>query len=115
MKYEYKKGIRDKTKIARKAQDAVIKKSREKFKVNPTMKVGKRGYLLIYIPQQGWKYYHHYVWEKHNGAIPEGYHIHHIDGNKLNNKIENLEIMTESKHHKHHIPKRDESGRFIKI
>jgi hypothetical protein len=43
---------------------------------------------------------HRYVWEKHYGIIPKGHHIHHKDGNKLNNSIENLECLSESDHHK---------------
>ena len=38
------------------------------------------------------------VWEKYNGKIPDGYHIHHIDGNKDNNDISNLELMKASDH-----------------
>ena len=30
-------------------------------------------------------------------------HVHHIDGDKLNNSIENLEVLLKSDHHKHHI------------
>jgi len=41
---------------------------------------------------------HRYVWEQFYGLIPEGYVIHHIDNNKHNNKIENLQIMTHSEH-----------------
>lgn len=34
------------------------------------------------------------IWEIINGAIPEGYIIDHLDGNPLNNKIENLACKT---------------------
>lgn len=43
---------------------------------------------------------HRYVWEKNNGPIPPGYHIHHKDGNKLNSEISNLECLSASNHHK---------------
>ena len=46
---------------------------------------------------------HRKVWEYHHGQIPKGYHIHHIDGNKNNNSIENLEIKTSKKHISEHI------------
>lgn len=36
---------------------------------------------------------HRYTWEKLRGKIPDGYVVHHKDGNKLNNNIENLEPM----------------------
>ena len=45
------------------------------------------------------KYLHQYVWEKENGAIPEGYEIHHIDRNTTNNNIENLQLVTKEEHH----------------
>lgn len=41
---------------------------------------------------------HRYIWEYYNGEIPEGYHIHHIDGNKANNDIDNLELIKATKH-----------------
>jgi hypothetical protein len=43
---------------------------------------GQRGILL-----------HRAVWEYHNGPIPKGMAIHHIDGNADNNAIENLECV----------------------
>lgn len=32
------------------------------------------------------------VWEAFNGEIPEGYTITHIDGNKTNNRLDNLKL-----------------------
>jgi len=43
-----------------------------------------------------------YVWEKFNGKIPNGYEIHHKDGNKANNDLENLCMMTVDAHRIHH-------------
>lgn len=45
---------------------------------------------------------HRVVWESVNGPIPDGYLIHHIDHDKLNNNIENLQCMTVSEHISHH-------------
>lgn len=45
---------------------------------------------------------HRYVWQKHNGDIPDGMHVHHIDGDKSNNSIGNLELLTASDHSTHH-------------
>lgn len=41
---------------------------------------------------------HVYVWEYYNGKTPEGYHVHHIDGDKSNNTIENLKLISRHKH-----------------
>jgi len=47
---------------------------------------------------------HRLVWVERNGPIPEGCCIHHKDGNKSNNDISNLELMTASSHMSHHAP-----------
>ena len=41
---------------------------------------------------------HRYVWEKHYGEIPPDHHIHHINGDKSDNRIENLECVVAHKH-----------------
>lgn len=45
---------------------------------------------------------HIYVWEKHNGKIPEGYHVHHIDHNTDNNEIDNLIALPSHEHLAYH-------------
>lgn len=37
---------------------------------------------------------HRFVWEIHKGVIPDGYTVDHKDNNKLNNGIENLQLLT---------------------
>lgn len=41
---------------------------------------------------------HKMVWEYYNGAVPEGYVIHHKDENKLNNTIDNLQLLLRKEH-----------------
>lgn len=50
----------------------------------------------------GNKKLHHIIWECINGEIPKGYEIHHIDGNKENNSIYNLEMLSIKNHHDLH-------------
>ena len=38
--------------------------------------------------------YHRIVWTLLNGDIPEGMEIDHIDGNRINNDINNLRLVT---------------------
>ena len=45
---------------------------------------------------------HVYVWELYNGKVENGKHIHHKDGNKNNNDIDNLEQISSSEHSKLH-------------
>lgn len=45
---------------------------------------------------------HRAIWESVNGPIPDGHHIHHKDGNPLNNEISNLECITRSDHLREH-------------
>jgi hypothetical protein len=41
---------------------------------------------------------HRAVWEEAHGPIPDGYHIHHKDGDRDNNTLENLEMLPCTKH-----------------
>lgn len=43
---------------------------------------------------------HRVVWEFYNESIPKGYDIHHINHDKTDNRIENLEIYSKSEHAK---------------
>lgn len=53
-------------------------------------------------------YMHRYVWEYSNGEIPDGHHVHHIDGDKANNALSNLELISSSDHSKLHNKEREE-------
>lgn len=54
---------------------------------------------------------HEYVWRSVNGEIPKGYHIHHIDKNKDNNEISNLQLLSIAEHMKTHAEMRTDKER----
>lgn len=45
---------------------------------------------------------HRKIWEDSNGKIPKGFQIHHKDGDRTNNNLENLECISHSQHVKLH-------------
>ena len=59
----------------------------------------KTGY---YLNSTIHKRLHRYVWEHEVGTIPKGYQVHHIDGNKANNDISNLSLITNKGHQRLH-------------
>ena len=49
------------------------------------------------------KYLHRLIWEDHYGKpVPKGYVIHHINGVKTDNRIQNLQCVEHSLHNKFH-------------
>lgn len=65
----------------------------------------KGGYKLLLIPQhykadsRGYVREHVLIWEKvHNRKLPEGYHIHHINGIKNDNRPINLIALSKKTH-----------------
>lgn len=36
----------------------------------------------------------HYIWAKHHGPVPKGHGIHYKNGDRNDNRIENLELLT---------------------
>ena len=57
-------------------------------------------YIIIKVrPTKGWVLKHRWVMEQHLGRkLKKGEFVHHIDGNTLNNVIENLQVISSGCH-----------------
>jgi hypothetical protein len=54
---------------------------------------------------------HRAIWEFHHKCkIPDGHDVHHIDDNRFNNDISNLELIHGSDHARYHLKKRLDAG-----
>jgi hypothetical protein len=72
-------------------------------------KISREGYVLIKIPEhpknfKGWYYEHRLVMEKQLNRLMENWEtIHHINENKIDNRLINLFLCSREEHNKAHV------------
>lgn len=65
--------------------------------------ITKHGYRRVQMPgTRKLRMEHVLVWEAHYGPVPPGKELHHRNGNKLDNRIENLQLVTRLEHKRIH-------------
>lgn len=60
-------------------------------------KIDKYGYKTCCFSEKGKHYYktvHTVIWRAFNGKPPDGYTVDHINNNKLDNSLNNLQLLT---------------------
>ena len=67
-----------------------------------TERIVKDGRISIKCGDGKWRYRSRVIWAAANGPIPRGYVIHHINENPLDDRLENLQMLTNAEHMRLH-------------
>lgn len=58
---------------------------------------------MYYMSTRRWKYLHVAIVEARDGEVPDGFHVHHVNGNPLDNDPANLIALTPKMHYQVHL------------
>ena len=65
--------------------------------------VTRFGYRRVHVPgTRRQRMQHVLVWEAHYGPVPAGHVLHHINCDKLDNRVEDLQALTRVEHKRMH-------------
>ena len=78
------------------------------------MCIGTNGYNRPYI-NGGKQLAHRVLYEKWFGAIPEGMEIDHINGSRLDNRIDNLRFVSRSQNHQNKKKREGTSSKYKNV
>jgi hypothetical protein len=92
-----------------------------KMEAHGRWKGGKRvsswGYVMVRIPgEKRYEREHRLLMEQHLGRkLKRSEDVHHKNGDKTDNRIENLELLSHSQHSKLHMSGEDHPGAKLKV
>ena len=109
-KKKLKKKIEKKARNQSRSFRRWIKKKRDKPMEEMKEGIDIKGYMILYRPESPYSWSNGFIYE-HRLTVMENIgrklssseHVHHVNKNKLDNRIRNLKIMSDYSHYKHHL------------